>query len=109
MGNVLKAVDIVQLTTSFTTIYTVPGSTKFTVTKLILTNTTAGAVTVQVCVVPNAGSVGVANAILWNYSIAANTFFEITKGDIWGAGTTLQALAGSGTSINLKLAGIETS
>ena len=108
MANTLKAVDVVQLTTSFSTVYTVPASTKFTVAMLHICNTTSGAVTIRVCVVPNAGSPSASNAILWDFSVAANDVLEIFKGDIWGVGVTLQALAASNTSINLKLSGIES-
>lgn len=109
MGNVLKAIDIVQLGTGFSTYYTVPGATKFTVSMLHLHNTTSSAVTVQVCAVPTAGSPTQATALLWNFSLLGNDVLEILKGDIWTPGTTLQALAGTGSAVNLKMAGIESS
>lgn len=108
MANALVPVSIVQLTGSFATIYTVPGATTATVTMLHLVNTTGSPVTVDVCVVPNAGSAQQSTAILWSYSIGANDVLEILKGDIWSTGTTLQARAAATTSINLKFGAIQT-
>ena len=108
MSNTLTQVNVTQLTTSFATIYTVPGATTFTVTMMHFVNATASDVTVQVCVVPNGGSPQQSNAILWNFTIKANDVVELLKGDIWPASATLQALAASNTAINIKLAGIQT-
>lgn len=110
MANSLKAVDVVQIAVSptFTTVYTVPSATKFTVSMLHLCNTTSSPVTVRVCVVPNAGSPTAANAVMWDFSVAANDILELFKGDIWGAGVTLQANASAGTAVNIKLSGIES-
>ena len=107
MANSLKCVNIVQLGTSFSTIYTVPGSTNFTVSMLHLVNT-GSASTVDVCVVPSGGTAQQSNAIMWQQTITINDVLEILKGDIWNTGTTLQARAQTGSAINLKLAGIET-
>lgn len=109
MGNVLKTVDVAQLTGSFATIYTVPGATQFTVTMLHLVNTSGVVVTVRICLVPSAGSPTQSNALFWDFSLAANDVLEVLKGDIWAAGSTLQALAGTTAVINIKLSGIETS
>jgi hypothetical protein len=108
MANTLKPVAVAELTAAFTTLYTVPGATKFTVGQLHLVNASPSAKTVRVCVVPSAGSPLQSNAILWDFSIAANDFIELAKGDIWDTGVTLQALASAGTSVNVKLAGVET-
>lgn len=111
MGNVQTPVNIVSLPQgSFASpnpLYTVPGSTTFTVAMLHLVNTNATQATVNVCVVPSAGTAGISNAILWNFPLAPNDVLEIMKGDFWNAGTTLQAYA-SQTGVNLKLSGIQT-
>ncbi len=111
MANTQKSVPVTQLTTSMSTLYTLPSSTNFTVTMLHICNVTGSAATVRLCLVPNGGSPTAANAILWDFSIAANDVQELLKGDIWidGAGpATIQAQASANTSINIKLAGIET-
>jgi len=107
MANSLKCVNIVQLGTGFSTIYTVPASTNFTVSMLHLVNTGSTS-TVDVCVVPNGGTAQQSTSILWQYNIAINDVLELLKGDIWNTGTTLQARAQTGGTINVKLAGIET-
>ncbi len=109
MANTLKPVAVVELTAAFQTIYTVPASTSFTAAVLHLVNASGAAKTVDVCLVPAAGSPLQANAILWQFSIGANDFVELAKGDIWPTGSTLQARASAGTSVNLKLSGIESS
>jgi 2-keto-4-pentenoate hydratase len=78
---------------------------------LHICNVTGSAQTLRLCLVPNGGTPTSANAILWDFSIAANDVQELLKGDIWqdGSGTaTLQAQASANTSVNIKLAGIET-
>lgn len=107
--NTLKPVAVTPLTGSFATIYTVPASTVFTVGMLHLVNVTSSAVTVRMCVVPNAGSATISNAVLWDFQIAPNDVVELLKGDQWLAQATLQALASTPNSVNLKLAGVETS
>lgn len=107
--NVLKALAVTPLTASFTTIYTVPAVTLFTVGMLHLSNVTNSAVTVRLCVVPNAGSPTVGNAILWDFQIAPNDVVELLKGDQWPAQSTLQALGSTLNAVTLKLAGVETS
>lgn len=108
MANSLKCVNILALTTGFQTVYTVPAATTFTVSMLHLCNTGSTS-TVDVCVVPNGGSAGQSNAILWQFSnLTTNDVLEILKGDIWNTGTTLQARCQTGAAVNLKLAGIES-
>lgn len=108
MANTLKAVAALELTGTFQTVYTVPAVTKFTCAIIHIANTTSSAKTVQVCIVPSAGSPTAANALLWDFSIAANDFIEFGKGDIWLADATLQAKASASSAVVLKLAGIET-
>ena len=108
MTNTLRPVGVTAVSDgSFTTVYTVPGSTTFTASMLHVCNTTVAVVTVRVCLVPPAGSPGTDNAILWDFSIAANDVLELLKGDIWAEGSTLQAKASS-AGVSLKLAGIES-
>lgn len=108
MGNTLVPVDIVQLGDSFGTIYTVPPGKKTTVTMLHVVNTASSLQTVTVCVVPSGDSAGQDNAVLYEFPIEAYGVRELLKGDIWADGTTLQAKAGSASSVNLKLSCIES-
>lgn len=108
MTNTLKSVAVATLSTSFSTIYTVPTSTSFTVAVLHLVNTTASSVTVQVCLVPLAGSASQSNALLWDFVIQPNDVIELLRGDIWAAGAFLQTKASAASSVNIKLSGIES-
>jgi hypothetical protein len=108
MANTLMPVAALQLTTGFQTVYTVPAVTVFTCAVIHIANTTASPITVEICLVPSAGSPTAANALAWDFSIAANDFIEFAKGDIWPAQSTLQAKASAGTSAVLKLSGVET-
>ena len=108
MANTLKYIPTLLLTTSFQTVYTVPASTLFTVSMLHISNNTNVDRLVQVCVVPAAGSADSTNALMYDFSIAPNNFLELLRGDIWGAGVTLQAKASAGTSVTIRISGIET-
>jgi len=104
MANTLKPLATYQVTDSFSTVYTVPGATTFTVSMLHICNTSASAVTVRICI----GGQAVGNALMWDFSIAANDVVELLKGDMWLTGTTLQVKASLTNVVTLKLAGIET-
>lgn len=108
MANVLRQLGVVPLTASFTTIYTVPVATTFSVGMFHLANVTGSAVTVRICLVPNAGSPVIGNSMLWDFQIAPNDVIELLKGDQWPAQYSLQALGSTLNAVNLKLAGVET-
>jgi hypothetical protein len=103
----VKIIKRAQLGTAFAIIHTVYNVRNLRVTMLHLVNTTAGAVTVQVCAVPPGGSPDITNALMWNFSIPANDLIEIADGLIMEASSTLQALAGAGGSITLQFSGLE--
>lgn len=97
-----------QLTTSAATYYTATGL-KARIDNLTLTNTTAGAVTATVHLVPNGGSATASNCILSAKSINAGDSY-VVPGAIaqWlEAGGTIQALASSATSISIIASGVE--
>lgn len=99
-----------QLTTSAATYYTAPTNTLTTISAMTLCNTTAGAVTATVYLVPNAGAAGVANTVLSARSLSAGESYNVSAaiGQTIPAGATIQALAGSATSITLVASGYET-
>lgn len=99
-----------QLTTSAATYYTVPANTITTISACTLTNTTAGAVTATVYLVPSGGSAGVGNCILSARVIAAGESYNVGSaiGQTMQAAGTLQALAGAGASITLVASGYES-
>lgn len=99
-----------QLTASAATYYTVPANTITTISACTLTNTTAGAVTATVYLVPSGGSAGVTNCILSARVIAAGESYNVGPaiGQSMAAGGLLQALAGSATAITLVASGYES-
>lgn len=99
-----------QLTTSAATYYTSPANTITTISAMTLTNTTAGAVTATVYLVPSAGTAGADNVILSARTLAAGESYNVGSaiGQTLPAGGTIQALAGAGTSITLVASGYAT-
>lgn len=105
MANTLKSISPVALGAGFSTIYTVPSLTKFTVAVIHLCETSGAITAVQVCLVPAAGTAGTTNALLYNFGMSANGVLELARGQIWQAGDKLQA---KGSGVTLHLSGIET-
>lgn len=105
-----RLVDGSQLTTSAATYYTAT-NVRSRIDSCALTNTTGGAVTATLHLVPSGGSASASNRVLSAYSIAAGQTY-VPPGIIgqWiESGGTLQALASSATSISLVASGVEYS
>jgi hypothetical protein len=105
-----RLVDGSQLTASAATYYTAPANTLTTISACTLTNTTAGAVTATLYLVPTGGAASVSNCILSARTISPGESFNVGSaiGQTLAAGGTLQALAGSATSIALVASGYES-
>jgi hypothetical protein len=105
-----RLVDGSQLTAVAATYYTAPANTLTTISACTLTNTTAGAVTATIYLVPNGGTAGVTNCVLSARTLAAGESFNVGSaiGQTLAAGGTLQALAGAATSITLVASAYET-
>lgn len=94
------------VTAGTTTIYTVPASTRTMVKDIDLCNTTAGALTVNVHLVPSGGAAGTGNALFYGVAIAANTTLQWTGVQIMNAGDTIQ-VQGSGLGVTINVGGGE--
>ena len=95
--------DTVVLTTSAATIYTIP-ATVGTIGRniqFIVTNITAGALTVTFYRVPSAGSASDANAFAKSLSVPANDYIILDVPRL-EAGDFIQGLASANTSINVN-------
>lgn len=105
-----RLVDGSQLTVAAAVYYTTPANTLTTIAACTLTNTSAGAVTVTMYLVPSAGAPGAANCILSARTLAAGESYNVGSaiGQTLPAGATLQALASAGTAITLVASGYET-
>lgn len=94
------------ITTSAATIYTTPAGVRTFVKDLNICNTTGAAVTVNVYLVPSAGSSSTANAILYGYSIAANATYRWTGVQIINEGAIIRVSA-SATGLTITASGAE--
>lgn len=98
-----KLFEPAQLTTGLVTYFTVaatPTTNLLRGARIRLTNTTAGAVSVDVHAVPVSGAAGDSNAVLKGFSIAANSYQDIDLPEM-KAGDFMQALAGAAASISI--------
>ena len=93
-------------TTAFLAIYTCPSNTRAYVKDITVCNTTDGAVTVFVSLVPDQGAVGTANALFSALSIAANTVYQWKGVQILSESETIQ-FKGSATGLTIHVSGGE--
>lgn len=99
----------VQAAAAETTQYTAPSGTRTIIDKFTGTNTTGGAVSLTVKLIPNGGSAGASNTIVSARSLAAGecyTFPEIV-GHVLNPGDVISTLASSATSITVRGSGRE--
>lgn len=97
-----------QIAASATTYYTAT-LVRTRVDSCSLTNTTGGAITVSLHLVPSGGTADATNIVLSTYSVAAGQTY-VPPGIIgqWiEEGGTLQAVASSATSVTLVCSGVE--
>lgn len=94
------------LTTTIATIYTAPALTRTFFKQMDVANTTAGAVTVNIHLVPSGGTASTANAIYYEYSIASKGTLSWNGTHVLNTGDSIQAKA-SATGITLTASGGE--
>ncbi|WP_186187873.1 hypothetical protein [Burkholderia gladioli] len=111
MQRIPKAIPAVQVGTSAAVLYTTPSATTATVNNFSLTNTSANPVSVTLYAVPSGGSPSAANTIMSAFSLSAGQTFVPPQviGLQLSPGATLQALAGTATSITAAGGVYETS
>ena len=93
-------------TTAYTTLYTVPANTRTYVKQIDICNTTSGALTVFVSLVPNGGTAGASNALYYGLSLAANALLSYSGLQILLPGATIQ-VKGSATGLTITASGAE--
>lgn len=98
-----------QLTMAAATYYTSPANTKTVIKSMQLVNTTAGAVTATLYLVPANGTAGAANTVISAVNIAPNATYNCPEAinEVLLPGDTIQALASAGASIALQASGIQ--
>lgn len=92
-----------------TTQYTAPTGVRTIVDKFTVTNTTAGAVTITIKVVPSGGAAGASNVITQTASVAANSVYTAPEmvGQILNAGDFISTLASAAASLTIRISGRE--
>jgi len=81
------------ITTSYTTMYTTPASTRTYVKGIDVCNTTGGPISVYVSLVPSGGTAGASNAIFYNAVVPGYTTLQWSSTQVMSVGGTLQAKA----------------
>jgi hypothetical protein len=92
------------LTTSYVTLYTVPTDYRTYLKQFDICNTTSGAITVYISIVPSGGTAGTSNALFYNTSIPAYTVVQWTGSQVMLTDSTLQAKA-SASGLTLTVSG----
>ena len=93
----------IVLTATINTVYTCPVNTRTFIKDINVCNTTGAAITVNVHLVPSGGAADTTNALVYGYSIAANSYWQRTGSQIMNAGDTIQAKASTtGTTITIS-------
>lgn len=94
------------ITTGVTTAYTVPTGYKTTIFDINISNTTTGALTATLYLVPSGGSAGTTNMLIPGVSLAANSLLQWTGEQNLDAGDTIQVI-GSASGLTMNITGKE--
>jgi hypothetical protein len=86
--------------------YTVPTGMKTIVTNIDVCNTTAGALTLALHLVPYGIAVGASNMLIPTMSIAANSMFQWIGEQALNTGDFIQCI-GSGSGLTMNISGDE--
>ena len=94
------------ITTAYTTLYTVPASTRTYLKQMDICNTTTGPITVSVSLVPSAGTAGASNALFFNASVPGGTTIQWAGTQVLDTSSTIQVKA-SATGLTVTTSGGE--
>ena len=94
------------ITGTIATLYTTPAGFRTFVKDLNICNTTGAAITVDVHLVPKSGTAGTGNAILYGFSVAANSVYRWTGVQIMNEEGFIR-VKGSTTGLTITASGAE--
>jgi hypothetical protein len=103
-------VESAELTTAAVVYYTTSIKVLAVIIQATLCNTTAAAVTATIHLTPPGASPDVTNAIIWQQSIPASKtvdLYPMANHVLTTAGTSIQALASTGTALTFRVSGYE--
>lgn len=92
------------ITAAYTTVATVGSAKRIYVKDIDVCNTTSGALTVTIHLVPNGASATTSNALFYGSSIAANDNLQWTGTQIMNEGDTIQVKA-SAVGLTVTISG----
>ena len=92
------------LTTTYTTLYTTPSTSRVYVNDICVCNTSGSALNVYISLVPLGGTASASNAIFYNMSISAYSTMHWTGTQVLNPSSTIQAYASS-TSCTVTISG----
>ncbi len=81
------------ITTSYTTVYTTPPSSRTFVKEFDIINTTSATIRIYVSIVPTGDTAGTANALFYYNALPAHTTMQWTGSQVMNAGDTIQVKA----------------
>jgi len=94
-------IAVTAVTNSLTTVYTSTNNTA--ITYLNLTNSSGGAITVDIHIIPNGGTAGTTNLVAKTLSISATDSYQLYSGGeklLFENGDFIQVVASSASGIN---------
>lgn len=94
------------ITTSYTTVYTTPSSSRTFLKEFDIINTTAAIVHIYVSLVPDGGTAGTSNALFYYNALPAYTTMQWTGSQVMNEGDSIQVKA-SATGCTITASGGE--
>ena len=95
--------DVQPLTDSFVSAFDGVKGGRRIVSLIHVVNVSSSPVLVSVCECGQSGSPTIDHALIWQYEVPANDFFEFGEGVIIGAGNSLFAKASVSGAANIKI------
>ena len=89
--------------------YTVPASTRTIVKQIVLCNSSASNITVDVHLVPNGGTAGAANALVYNLTVDSLSTMFVNVAAVMDVSDFISAKANVAASVTMHSFGIEES
>ena len=110
MANTYKILGQAQpADTAVADVYTVPAATQTVVSTITATNVDGTASDINIYVVPDGGTAGVANALVYAAELGANTVQAFTIGLTLGAAEKISVQSATGSAVTYQVFGQEIS
>ena len=104
-----KMTSPTQLGTTASTVYTVGTGVTATVKEILVANVSASSSSVSIYFVNSGGIASTSNLMFPAVAISANSSVAFDVNQVLDAGSTIQALAGNSSAVNIMISGFEAS